>query len=73
MNKNMERYQKGHKVIFADGNNRNFEMDNLILVSDAEELIMNRNKLFKTDKELTKVGVTVAKVLDKVNKRKKDI
>lgn len=64
---------KGHKVIFADGNNRNFDLDNLILVSNAEELIMNRNKLFKTDKELTKAGVAVAKVLDKVNKRKKDI
>lgn len=63
----------GHKVIFADGNNRNFELDNLVLISDAEELIMNRNNLFKQDKELTKTGVTVARVLDKVNKRKKDI
>lgn len=64
---------KGHKIIFADGNNRNFELDNLVLISNAEELIMNRNNLFKQDKELTKVGITVAKVLDKVNKRKKDL
>ncbi len=63
----------GHKVIFADGNNRNFELDNLVLITDAEGLIMNRNKLFKKDKDLTKAGVTVAKILDKVNKRKKDI
>lgn len=61
---------KGYKVIFADGNNRNFDLENLILVSDAEELIMNRNKLFKKDTELTKAGVVVAKLLDKVNKRK---
>ena len=61
---------KGHKVIFADGDNRNFDLDNLILVSDAEELIMNRNNLFKEDAELTKAGVVVAKLLDKVNKRK---
>lgn len=67
------RIPKGHKVIFADGNNRNFDLSNLILVSDAEELIMNRNKLFKNDTELTKAGVTIAKILDKVNKRKKDI
>lgn len=60
---------KGYKVIFADGNNRNFDLENLILVSDAEELIMNRNKLFKKDTELTKAGVVVAKLLDKVNKR----
>lgn len=63
----------GHKVIFADGNIRNFDLDNLILISDAEELIMNRNSLFKSDKELTKAGVTVAKVLHQVNKRKKDL
>ena len=64
---------KGHKVIFADGNNRNFDLNNLIVVSDAEELIMNRNNLFKEDTELTKTGVVVAKLLDKVNKRKKDL
>ena len=64
---------KGHKVIFADGNNRNFDLDNLVLISDAEGLIMNRNRLFKKDKDLTKAGVTVAKIFDKVNKRKKDI
>ena len=63
----------GHKVIFADGNNRNFDLDNLVLISNAEGLIMNRNRLFKQDKDLTKTGVTVAKLLDKVNKRKKDI
>lgn len=62
---------KGHKVIFADGNNRNFDLNNLIVVSDAEELIMNRHKLFKEDTELTKSGVVIAKLLDKVNKRKK--
>ena len=63
----------GHKVIFADGNNRNFDLNNLVLISDAEGLIMNRNRFFKKDKDLTKAGVTVAKILDKVNKRKKDI
>lgn len=61
---------EGHKVIFADGNNKNFDLDNLVLVSNAEELIMNRNKLFKQHKELTKAGVAVAKVINKVNKRK---
>lgn len=62
---------KGNKVIFADGNNRNFDLNNLIVVSDAEELIMNQHKLFKEDTELTKSGVAIAKLLDKVNKRKK--
>lgn len=62
---------KGHKVIFADGNIRNFDLNNLIVVSDAEELIMNQHKLFKEDTELTKSGVAIAKLLDRVNKRKK--
>lgn len=62
---------KGYKVIFADGNIRNFDLNNLIVVSDAEELIMNQHKLFKEDTELTKSGVAIAKLLDKVNKRKK--
>lgn len=60
---------KGHKVIFADGNIRNFELNNLILISDAEELIMNKRKLFSESPEHTKTGVLIAKVLNKAKKR----
>lgn len=60
-----------HKLIFADGNRQNICLDNLILVSYAEAFIMNQKKLIKKDKYLTKTGATVAKVLDKVNKRKR--
>lgn len=62
---------KGYNLIFADGNKQNFHLDNLILVSNAELFIINQKGLYKQDKELTKVGVTVAKVLDRVNKRKR--
>lgn len=62
---------KGYNVIFADGNNRNFDIDNLILVSDAENLIMNSNNLRYDKKELTKAGHLVAKIIDKGNKIKK--
>lgn len=61
---------KGHKVIFADGNNRNFDLNNLVLVSNAEELILNQKKLIKTDSDLTKIGVAIAKIYNKVGKRK---
>lgn len=64
---------KKHRLIFADGNRRNISLDNLILVSYAESFIMNQKDLFKNDRELTKTGVMVAKVLDKVNKIKKDL
>ena len=60
----------GYNLIFADGNKQNLELDNLVLVSNAELLIINKKGLYKQDKELTKTGVVVAKVLDKVNKRK---
>ena len=58
-------------IIFADKNIRNFDINNLVLVSKAEMLILNNNKLIFEDKELTKVGVNIAKVIDKAKKRSK--
>lgn len=62
---------KGYKVIFADGDRTNFNIDNLIMVSYSEQLIMNQNGFFKKNKELTKTGATIAKVIDKTNKLRK--
>ena len=62
---------KDYNVIFADKNIRNFDINNLVLVSKAEMLILNNNKLIFEDKELTKVGVNIAKVIDKAKKRSK--
>lgn len=61
----------GHSIIFADGNKMNFDIDNLIAVSKSEMLILNNNNLRFEDKELTKVGVNIAKVIDKAKKRNK--
>ena len=58
-------------VIFADKNIYNFDINNLILVSKAEMLILNNNKLIFEDEELTKVGVNIAKIIDKAKKRSK--
>lgn len=63
---------KGHKVIFLDGNNRNFDIDNLKLVSNAEELIMNKRGLRYNDKELTESGVLIAKIIHKRGSLKND-
>lgn len=62
---------KGHKVIFADGNRFNFDIDNLVLVSSSEELIMNQRNLRYDDQDLTKTGHLIAKVIDKRNKLRK--
>lgn len=61
---------KGHKVIFADGDTKNFDIDNLILVKDSELLIMNKKGLLTKDKEITKTGVNIARLIDTVNKKK---
>ena len=59
----------GYNVIFADKNISNFDIDNLILVSKAEMLILNREKLIFEDKELTKTGVNIAKLISKAKER----
>ena len=63
---------KGYVVIFADGNNRNFNIDNLVLVSRYELLLINQNHLyFKGNSELTKTGVNIAKLIITKNKRRR--
>ena len=63
---------EGYKVIFADGNKKNLDINNLILVSSAEELHMNRDKLRFNDTELTKTGLTITKIKLKTSKYQKD-
>ncbi len=62
---------KGYNLIFLDGNRKNIDLSNLKLVSKSEDLIMNKNKLFTTDKNITNTGSLIAKVIDKGNKLKK--
>lgn len=62
---------KGYAVIFADKDKKNFSLNNLILVSKRELLIMNRDKLIRDSKELTKTGHLIAKLKIKVDQKKK--
>lgn len=57
-----------HNVIFLDGNRQNLDINNLKLVSKAEDLIMNRNKLFSSDQDITKTGTIIANVISKTSK-----
>ena len=57
----------GYNIIFLDRNRKNFELSNLKLVSKAEDLIMNNNKLFSTDKDITNAGTIIANVICKTN------
>lgn len=65
---------KNEAVIFADGDKSNFDIDNLVKVSRANLLYLNNNNLIFDDPELTKTGVNVSKVAEKIFdlKRKED-
>ena len=70
--KNKGDIPKGYKIIFADGNKKNFNIDNLIMISNNEEMMMNKFKLFSKDKDITKTGTLIAKVIIKGSKLKNE-
>ena len=62
---------KGYVILFADKNKSNCELENLILVSRAEMAVLNRFKLITDNAELTRLGVTIAKLRIALSARKK--
>lgn len=64
---------EGYLVTFLDGNINNFDINNLALISRNENKIMNKMKLRKEDKELTQAGVNIARIISKINERKKEL
>lgn len=64
---------KGYVVIFADRNKQNLSIENLIMVSRKELLILNRRKLITNNSEITKTGVNIAKIAVKIGDRKKEL
>ena len=65
---------KGHKVIFADGDRTNFDINNLICVSEEELLLMNtQNLYFKGHPELTKEGALISKIIATGRKRRRNV
>ncbi|WP_143314245.1 HNH endonuclease signature motif containing protein [Clostridium sp. HBUAS56017] len=62
---------KGYALVFADSDKANININNLLLVSRQQLLILNRNKLIKNDSELTRTGVIIADIYQKISQRKK--
>lgn len=58
-------------VMFLDGNKRNFNIDNLMLISKAENLELTRKNLRTNDTELSRAGVMVARINQKIKSIKK--
>ncbi|MFL0196442.1 HNH endonuclease signature motif containing protein [Clostridium sp. WILCCON 0269] len=61
---------KGHVVIFGNGDRGDFELDNLILVSKKQLLILNRNKLIQKDADLTRTAIIIADIHQKISERR---
>jgi hypothetical protein len=62
---------RGHIVIFADGDKRNFALDNLLLVFRREHGVMNRWNLRAPHGDLTRIGKTVADIKMLIADRKR--
>lgn len=61
-----------HAIIFADGNIRNFDIDNLICIHRRELLVLNQDNLIQNDAELTKTAINIAKLQIKVQEVKRN-
>jgi len=62
---------KGHIIIFGDGNRQNIMLENLIPVTRAQLVRLNQQKLIGASVELTKTGIVVADLLNKIGSKKK--
>ena len=60
---------KGYCLIFADRNPLNVTLDNLLLISRRELLVMNKRGLISNDSDLTKAGLVVADICLKIGER----
>ena len=56
---------KGYSIIFLDKNKDNFDINNLAMVNKKELLFINDKGLLKENAELSKVGITLAKLMIK--------
>lgn len=54
---------KNHFIIFLDGDRTNYNIENLACVSSREASLIANLKMNYDDKELTKVGINIAKLL----------
>ena len=57
----------GYNVIFKDRNKLNLDINNLALVSKAQMLILNQEKLIYDNPDLTEVGINISKIKERVS------
>ncbi|HHX60353.1 MAG TPA: HNH endonuclease [Epulopiscium sp.] len=57
----------GHVILFGDGDNRNFDINNLICVSRAQLVRLNQQDLIQSDAELTRTALNVVNLQQKIH------
>lgn len=64
---------ENHVILFGDRNRENFDINNLILVSKAQVLQLNRLDLIKEDADLTRTGIIIADLHQKISEKRKKV
>lgn len=61
----------GHVLIFKDGNKLNTDIDNLKLITKAENIRINQMQIKRDSAEMTEVAVSLARLKTELYRRKK--
>lgn len=61
----------GHVLIFKDGNKLNTDIDNLKLITKAENIRINQMQIKRDSAEITEVAVSLARLKTELYRRKK--
>lgn len=64
--------EKGLKLIFLDGNKQNVSIDNLEILTSAEILLLNQQKIEAVSKEIMESRIALAKLEIKARERRKE-
>lgn len=59
----------GYVVTFLDGNKRNCDINNLRLITRAQNVRMNQNGLYKENPEATESGILISKLMSEIGKK----
>ncbi|MEQ6355939.1 HNH endonuclease signature motif containing protein [Lysinibacillus sp. M3] len=62
---------KGHCLLFLDSDKQNISLDNLQLITQAQLVRLNQNRLIFDNPEFTKTGIVIASIYNEIGKRKK--
>ena len=60
-----------HKVVFLDGNKLNFDINNLVCVSNVIHAQMCKNRRYKKDAQLSETNILITRLEHEINNRTK--